>query len=252
LSRAFLRSTRGRSGLPGALLPAGPMPGDHGPVLELRDATKTYRQGRREVHAVRGVSLVVEPGEIVVLLGPSGSGKSTLLHLLGGLDRPTSGQALFEGRDLATMSDDELTLLRRDRVGHVFQFFNLLPTLTAAENVALPLLLGGMRRADALARADEGLAGVGLSDRAGHFPDEMSGGEQQRAAIARALAVRPRVLLADEPTGNLDSAAGAEVLKVLRAMTAGGERSVVMVTHDERAAEVGDRRVRLRDGRIEA
>jgi putative ABC transport system ATP-binding protein len=219
-------------------------------MIELRDATKTYRQGRREVHAVRGASLVVEPGEIVVLLGPSGSGKSTLLHLLGGLDTPTSGQALFDGRDLATLSDDELTLLRRDHIGHVFQFFNLLPTLTAAENVALPLLLGGMPRRDAMARADEGLAAVGLSERAGHFPDEMSGGEQQRAAIARALAVRPRVLLADEPTGNLDSAAGAEVLKILRGMTSGGDRSVVMVTHDDRAAQIGDRRVLLRDGRI--
>jgi len=219
-------------------------------VLELRDATKTYRQGRREVHAVRGASLVVRPGEIVVLLGPSGSGKSTLLHLLGGLDVPTSGQALFEGRDLATLSDDELTLLRRDRIGHVFQFFNLLPTLTAEENVALPLLLGGAPRGDAMARAAEGLAAVGLADRAGHFPDEMSGGEQQRAAIARALAVRPRVLLADEPTGNLDSAAGAEVLKSLRGMTKDGDRAVVMVTHDDRAAEIGDRRVLVRDGRI--
>jgi putative ABC transport system ATP-binding protein len=221
-------------------------------VLELRDATKVYRQGRREVHAVRGVSLRVEPGEVVVLLGPSGSGKSTVLHLLGGLDRPTSGAVLFDGRDLATCSDEELTHLRRDRIGHVFQFFNLLPTLTAAENVALPLLLGGTPRADAMARADEGLAAVGLSDRALHFPDEMSGGEQQRAAIARALAVRPRVLLADEPTGNLDSAAGEEVLKILRGMTAGGDRSVVLVTHDDRAAKIGDRRIRLRDGRIEA
>jgi putative ABC transport system ATP-binding protein len=220
-------------------------------VLELRDATKVYRQGRREVHAVRGVTLAVAPGEIVALLGPSGSGKSTLLHLLGGLDAPTTGRALFEGRDLASLSDDELTLLRRDRIGHVFQSFNLLPTLTAAENVALPLLLGGVPRADAAARAREGLDAVGLADRADHFPDEMSGGEQQRAAIARALAVRPRVLLADEPTGNLDSAAGAEVLAILRGMTKDGDRSVVMVTHDERAAAIGDRRIRLRDGRIE-
>ena len=220
-------------------------------MLELRDATKVYRQGRREVHAVRGVSLAVAPGEIVALVGPSGSGKSTVLHLLGGLDRPTTGAALFDGRDLATLSDDELTLLRRDRIGHVFQFFNLLPTLTAAENVALPLLLGGTSRDEAMARAAEGLAAVGLADRADHVPDEMSGGEQQRAAVARALAVRPRVLLADEPTGNLDSAAGAEVLEVIRSMTRGGDRSVVMVTHDERAAAIGDRVVRLRDGRIE-
>src|SRR5262245_35343985 len=187
---------------------------------------------------------------MVVLLGPSGSGKSTLLHLLGGLDRPTTGRVLFEGRDLATLPDEELTLLRRDRIGHVFQFFNLLPTLTAAENAALPLLLSGTPRREALARAVEGLAAVGISERGDHFPEEMSGGEQQRAAIARALVVRPRVLLADEPTGNLDSAAGAEVLQVLRAMTDGGDRAVVMVTHDERAAAIGDRRVRLRDGRV--
>jgi putative ABC transport system ATP-binding protein len=220
-------------------------------MLELRDAGKVYRQGRREVHAVRGVSLTVRPGEIVALVGPSGSGKSTVLHLLGGLDRPTTGAALFDGRDLATLSDDELTLLRRDRIGHVFQFFNLLPTLTAAENVALPLLLGGTPRDEAMSRAALGLAAVGLADRTDHLPDEMSGGEQQRAAVARALAVRPRVLLADEPTGNLDSAAGAEVLEVIRSMTKDGDRSVVMVTHDERAAAIGDRVVRLRDGRIE-
>jgi putative ABC transport system ATP-binding protein len=220
-------------------------------MLELRDATKVYRQGRREVHAVRGVSLTVRPGEVVALVGPSGSGKSTVLHLLGGLDRPTTGSALFDGRDLATLSDDELTLLRRDRIGHVFQFFNLLPTLTAAENVALPLLLGGTPRDEAMARAALGLAAVGLAGRTDHLPDEMSGGEQQRAAVARALAVRPRVLLADEPTGNLDSAAGAEVLEVIRSMTKDGDRSVVMVTHDERAAAIGDRVVRLRDGRIE-
>ena len=134
-------------------------------MLELRDASKVYRQGRREVHAVRGVSLTVRPGEIVALVGPSGSGKSTVLHLLGGLDRPTTGAALFDGRDLASLSDDELTLLRRDRIGHVFQFFNLLPTLTAAENVALPLLLGGTPRSEAMARAAEGLAAVGLAGR---------------------------------------------------------------------------------------
>lgn len=220
-------------------------------MLELRDVTKSYRQGAREVQAVRGVSLTVLPGEMVVLLGPSGSGKSTLLHLLGGLDRPTSGSVLFEGRDLAALPDDELSVLRRDRVTHVFQFFNLLPTLTAAENVALPLLLGGAAERPSLERARSALAEVGLADRAGHYPDEMSGGEQQRAAIARALAVRPKILLADEPTGNLDSAAGMDVLRTLRGLTADGTRSIVMVTHDEQAARVGDRRIRLRDGRIE-
>ena len=220
-------------------------------MLEARNVEKSYRQGRRDVRAVRGASLRVEPGEMVVLLGPSGSGKSTLLHLLGGLDHPTTGAIYFEGRDLALLSDDERTGLRRDRIGHVFQFFNLLPTLTAAENVALPMLLSGMDAQTARDAAHSALGSLGLSDRADHFPEEMSGGEQQRTAIARALAVKPRVLLADEPTGNLDSAAGAEVLKALRGLTASGDRSVVMVTHDERAALIGDRRVRLRDGLID-
>jgi putative ABC transport system ATP-binding protein len=220
-------------------------------MLELTDVTKTYSQGRREVRAVRGVSLAVEPGEMVVLLGPSGSGKSTLLHLMGGLDQPTSGQIVFEGRSLADLSDDDLTILRRQEIGHVFQAFNLLPTLTAIENVALPLLLGAKPREESLARARAGLEQVGLSDRADHFPEELSGGEQQRVAIARALAMRPRLLLADEPTGNLDSESGAEVLAVLRELTADGSRAVVMVTHDATAAAVGDRKVLLRDGRVE-
>jgi len=219
-------------------------------MLELREVTKTYSQGRREVRAVRGVTLHVDPGEMVVLLGPSGSGKSTLLHLMGGLDRPTSGAVLFEGRPLAGLSDDALTILRREAIGHVFQAYNLLPTLTAGENVALPLLLGATPRTDALRRAHAALERVGLADRIDHFPEELSGGEQQRTAIARALAVRPRLLLADEPTGNLDSAAGGEVLAILRDLTAAGDRAVVMVTHDETAATVGDRSIRLCDGRI--
>jgi len=222
------------------------------PVLELQDVTKTYVQTRRRVEAVRGVSLCVEPGEMLVLLGPSGSGKSTLLHLLGGLDRPTSGRVLFSGDDLSALTDDRLTVLRRDRIVHVFQFFNLLPTLTAAENAALPLLLGHTDAGEARRRAGEALERVGLDGRAGHYPEELSGGEQQRVAIARALAVRPEVLLADEPTGNLDSATGGEVLAILREMAGDDGRSVVMVTHDESAAAIGDRRVCVRDGRIES
>ena len=221
-------------------------------MLVLDDVTRTYAQGRRTVEAVRGVSLRVDPGEIVVLLGPSGSGKSTLLHLMGGLDRPTAGRVSFEGSDLAMLADDDLTALRRERIGHVFQAFNLLPTLTAAENVALPQLLAGQPRRDVMARATSALERVGLADRAGHFPDELSGGEQQRTAIARAVAMNPHLLLADEPTGALDSATGAGVLEILRGLVADGERAVVMVTHDERAAEVGSRLVRLRDGRVES
>jgi len=175
-----------------------------------------------------------------------------MLHLLGGLDTPTSGRVLFHGEDLGALSDDRLTALRRDRIVHVFQFFNLLPTLTAAENAALPLLLGGLRIADARRRAAEALERVGLDGRADHYPEELSGGEQQRVAIARALTVRPEVLLADEPTGNLDTATGREVLAILREMAGDEGRSVVLVTHDEAAAAIGDRRVRVRDGRIES
>src|SRR5262245_31966335 len=175
-------------------------------MMELVDVTKIYSQGTRLVQAVRGVSLRVEAGEFVSIMGPSGSGKSTLLHLLGALDTPTSGQALFDGRDLEAMSDRERSLLRRSRVGFIFQAFNLLTTLTGAENVALPLLLAGVGRGAARTRALASLEVVGLADRAGHFPDEMSGGEKQRVAIARALVTEPEAVLCDEPTGNLDSA----------------------------------------------
>jgi putative ABC transport system ATP-binding protein len=219
--------------------------------LELQEVIKNYQQGKRVVEAVRGVSLSIAAGEFLSIMGPSGSGKSTLMHLLGGLDKPTSGRVLFRGRDLQSMSDRELSALRRSRIGFVFQFFNLLPTLTAVENVALPLLLGGQRRAKALIPAHEQLERVGLKERATHYPDEMSGGEMQRVAIARALVVEPEAVLCDEPTGNLDSTTSAEILNLLRSLPKPGERSVVMVTHDLHAAEYGDRIVHFRDGRIE-
>jgi putative ABC transport system ATP-binding protein len=221
-------------------------------MLEVQDVTKVYQQGRRQVQALRGVSLTVAGGEFVAIMGPSGSGKSTLMHLLGALDTPTTGHALFAGRDLKQLSDRERTLLRRDRMGFVFQFFNLLPTLTAAENVALPLLLAGRRQAEARRRALAGLERVGLAHRSGHFPEELSGGEMQRVAIARALVTEPAVVLCDEPTGNLDSAASAEVLALLRRLPQEGRRAVVLVTHDAGAAAHGDRLVRLRDGQLEA
>jgi putative ABC transport system ATP-binding protein len=221
-------------------------------MLELVDATKVYQQGRRTVEALRGASLRVAAGEFVAVMGPSGSGKSTLLHLLGALDTPTAGRALFHGQDLRQMSDRQRSLLRRERIGFVFQAFNLLPTLTAAENVALPLLLAGTRRAAAAKRAEAALGRVGLTGRAGHFPEELSGGEMQRVAVARALVTEPEAVLCDEPTGNLDSANSREVLALLRGLTDGGRRAVVMVTHDADAAAVGDRLVRLRDGRVES
>ena len=221
-------------------------------MMELIDVTKTYQQGRRSVQAVRGVSLRVEAGEFVSIMGPSGSGKSTLMHLMGALDTPTTGRALFDGKDLNAMSDRERSHLRRTRVGFVFQFFNLLPTLTAVENVALPLLLGGVARGRAVKDAAAGLDRIGLGGRAGHYPEEMSGGEMQRVAIARALVGEPEAILCDEPTGNLDSANSQEVLKLLRALPESGRRSVVMVTHDPHAAAVADRLVLIRDGFIES
>lgn len=220
-------------------------------MMELRGVTKVYQQGRRTVQAVRGVDLLVPAGEFLVIMGPSGSGKSTLMHLMGALDTPTTGQALFLGRDLRAMSDKERSLLRRTRVGFVFQFFNLLPTLTAAENVALPLLLGGQSRKSARLAALDALERVRLAERAEHFPEEMSGGEMQRTAVARALITEPEAILCDEPTGNLDSATSKEILSLLRSLPEAGKRSVVMVTHDPAAAAYGDRIVHIRDGLIE-
>src|SRR6516162_2738585 len=220
-------------------------------MMELCEVTKVYQQGRRTVQAVRGVSLRIIGGEFVVIMGPSGSGKSTLMHLLGALDTPTSGQALFNDRDLQSMSDKERSLLRRNRIGFVFQFFNLLPTLTAAENVALPLLLGGQGRKAARGAALAALDRVSLGNRADHFPEEMSGGEMQRVAVARALITEPEAILCDEPTGNLDSANSKEILALLRGLPEAGRRAVVMVTHDPAAAAYGDRIVHIRDGLVD-
>ena len=221
-------------------------------MIALTDVTKTYDQGRRTVHAVRGVSLTVEGGEFVAVMGPSGSGKSTLMHLMGALDTPTAGRAVFQGQDLRALSDTERSLLRRTRIGFVFQAFNLLPTLTAAENVALPLLLGGARRRDASAKAAAALGRVGLVDRTDHYPDELSGGEAQRVAVARAVVGDPDAVLCDEPTGNLDSANSKDILTLLASLPEPGRRAVVMVTHDDAAARYGTRLVRVRDGLVES
>jgi putative ABC transport system ATP-binding protein len=221
-------------------------------MIELTDATKTYTQGRRTVNAVRGVSLRVRAGEFVSIMGPSGSGKSTLMHLMGALDIPTSGTASFHGQDLQRLSDTDRSLLRRTRIGFVFQAFNLLPTLTAAENVALPLLLGATARKAAIDRALAALDKVGLADRADHFPEEMSGGEMQRTAVARALVSEPDAVLCDEPTGNLDSAASRDILTLLSKLPEPNRRAVVMVTHDPTAAAYGTRLVKIRDGKVES
>ncbi len=219
-------------------------------MMELVDVTKIYQQGSRIVNAVRGVSLIVNAGEFVSIMGPSGSGKSTLLHLLGALDTPSSGEVFFQGESLRKMTDRQRSLLRRNRIGFVFQFFNLIATLRADENVALPLLLGGARRSRALKQAQVVLERVGIGHRAGHFPEEMSGGEMQRVAIARALVTEPDAIMCDEPTGNLDSQTSTEILELLRGIPEPGKRSLVMVTHDRNAAGYADRLVFIHDGRI--
>jgi len=219
-------------------------------VLQTTGLRKQYQMGEVMVDALRGVDFVVQQGEFVAIMGPSGAGKSTLLHLMGGLDTPSDGDVMLGGKRLAHLSDDEITIVRRRRVGFIFQFFNLLPTLTAAENVALPLLIDGKRIEDYAARVDELLDLVGLGDRRGHRPDQLSGGEQQRVAIARAFVNDPKIVLADEPTGNLDSKSGTVVLELLRRACKELNKTVVMVTHDPRAASYADRVVFLRDGRV--
>ena len=219
-------------------------------VIEFRTVRKVYRQGARDVVALAGVSVAFRRREFVTIMGPSGSGKSTLLHLAGGLDVPSEGDVFIGGVATAGLDDTSLTLLRRKAVGFVFQFFNLIPSLTIIQNTCLPALLNGGRSDAARIRALELLKRVGLGDRLDHHPEELSGGEMQRVAIARALVTEPAVVLADEPTGNLDSAAGTGVLLLLQEIAR--ERTVVIVTHDERAAGYGTRSVRLRDGKLEA
>jgi len=219
-------------------------------LLELRALKKTYGAGELRVEALRGIDLKVEPGEFLAIMGPSGSGKSTLLHMLGGVDRATSGQMLLEGADLSAMSDDQRTILRRERIGFVFQSFNLLPTLSAEENVALPLELGGMPTSQAQDRAAVVLERVGMLRRRRHLPSMLSGGEQQRVAIARALAIEPALLLADEPTGNLDTANGRQVTTLLGQLVDEQRQTIVMVTHDPSVAEQADRLICLHDGLI--
>jgi putative ABC transport system ATP-binding protein len=219
-------------------------------MIEVQDIVKVYRRGTNEVRALDGVSLSVPHGQFLSIMGSSGSGKSTLLNLLGALDVPTTGSIVIDGQRTHALPDEELSRFRRLRLGFIFQFFNLLPTLTALENAVLPELLSGKSRAEVEPRARQLLEQVGLRGRWSHRPDELSGGEMQRVAVARALLSEPALLLADEPTGNLDSRTGGEVLRLLREATLARGLTVVMVTHDQRAAEVGDRLVRLADGRI--
>ena len=221
-------------------------------VLETRSLKKSYGSVEEvRVHALRGVDLQVSRGELLAIMGPSGSGKSTLLHILGGVETPSSGHVLLEGVDLATLNDDQRTIIRRERMGFIFQSFNLLPAFTAEENVALPLELGGTSSSEARRRAVDTLKLVGMSHRRDHIPSTLSGGEQQRVAIARALVMQPALLLADEPTGNLDSANGQQVTSLLRRLASERNQTIVMVTHDSNVAAQADRLIRLRDGFVE-
>jgi putative ABC transport system ATP-binding protein len=219
-------------------------------MYELRGVSKTFQQGSVAINAVHDVDLDIGEHEFVVVAGPSGSGKTTLLQLLGALDRPSSGSVLFEGRDLGSLGDGELARLRLEAFGFVFQQFNLIPTLTAAQNVVVALAPRGVSAAERHERARRLLDSVGLAARAEHLPSQLSGGEQQRVAIARALANEPRVLLADEPTGNLDTDTGNEIVELLRSLSAGQGKSVVLITHDQAIAARAPRVVRMRDGRV--
>lgn len=220
-------------------------------LVVIEDLWKVYRVGGTEYPALRGVNLVVEEGEFLAVVGPSGSGKSTLLHIVGGLDRPTRGRVVVGGRDLAALSDDELAEYRNRDVGFVFQFFNLVPYLTAVENVELPLAIAGLPRAERRRRALKVLEELGLGDKAFKRPTELSGGEQQRVAIARALVTEPKLVLADEPTGNLDSSSAQVVVRAFRDVVDSRGITVVMVTHNVELTKFCDRVARLRDGRIE-
>ena len=220
------------------------------PVLETSGLSKKYSMGEQSVYALDGIDFVVEEGEFVAIMGPSGSGKSTLLHLIGGLDQPSDGEVTLAGRRLSLLKDKEITLLRRRNIGFVFQFFNLLPTLTAEENILLPLLIDGKKLRQYEERLTALLDLIGLAERRGHKPEQLSGGEQQRVALARALITEPTILLADEPTGNLDSKTGIAIMELLRRSRDQLGQTVIVVTHDPRAASYADRVIFLRDGRV--
>ncbi len=219
-------------------------------IITTQNLTKIFGSGPAAVTALDRVNLSVNTGEFVAIMGPSGCGKSTLLHLIGGLDRPTNGKVIIEGTSIADMDDDHLTELRRRKIGFVFQFFNLIPVLNAIENAALPVTLDGVKPAEAQKKGAEWLARFGLSDRMASRPDQLSGGQQQRVAIARALAAEPSLILADEPTGNLDTRSGDEIASLLRDVAKKYGRTVVMVTHDPRIAAYADRIVFLKDGKV--
>jgi putative ABC transport system ATP-binding protein len=220
-------------------------------VISVSDLTKTYRMGDVQVRALRGVSLSIDAGQFISVIGPSGSGKSTFMHILGCLDRPTSGQYILDGHDVSTLSRDELAVVRNERIGFVFQGFNLLARTSAVDNVELPLLYrSGIRASERHQRARDMLEAVGLSDRMGHHPNQMSGGQQQRVAIARSLVNRPSIVLADEPTGNLDSRTSIEIMDIFQRLNRENGITVILITHEHEIAEYGHRIIRFRDGTV--
>ncbi|MDD4923610.1 MAG: ABC transporter ATP-binding protein [Dehalococcoidales bacterium] len=219
-------------------------------MIKLENITKEYRMGEDIVHAVSGISLEIEEGEFVALVGPSGSGKSTMMHIIGGLDTPTSGRVVVDGQDLSRANDKELSRYRNEKIGFVFQAFNLHPTYTATENVALPLIFSGISQSKRMKMAAEALETVGLAERASHRPNQLSGGEKQRVSIARALVTQPKILLADEPTGNLDSKNGKHVMELLSQLNKEKGITLIIVTHDMEIAAVAGRIIKMRDGQI--
>jgi len=219
-------------------------------IITIKDIQKEYGEGNSLVQALKGVNLEINEGEFVAIMGPSGCGKSTMLNLIGALDLPTKGDVLINGKSLKSMTDDELTLIRRREIGFVFQFFNLIPILTAVENVALPLVLDGMKQNEANEIAMKWLDKVGLNTRVSHLPSQMSGGQQQRVAIARALALDPTFILADEPTGNLDSKSADEIANLLHSIAEDFGKTIIMVTHDPRISAFANRIVHLKDGSV--
>jgi putative ABC transport system ATP-binding protein len=220
-------------------------------LIEMRDLTRVYQLGAEEIHALRGIDIVLEQGEYVAIMGPSGSGKSTLMNIIGCLDRPSAGQYILDGTPVESMNDDELAAVRNKKIGFVFQTFNLLARTTALANVELPLVYARIPRLERRRMAEEALTSVGLGDRMGHQPNELSGGQRQRVAIARALVNKPSLLLADEPTGNLDSQTGREILDLFRTLHNNGN-SIILVTHEDDVAREAARVIHLRDGRIQA
>ncbi|GFP18902.1 putative ABC transport system ATP-binding protein [Candidatus Hakubella thermalkaliphila] len=224
---------------------------DNQVLIELRDICRDFQMGSAVVHALRNVNLNIKKGEYISLIGPSGSGKSTLLNLIGGLIRPTSGQIIVEGIDISTLSDREMAVYRQKKVGFIFQSFNLIPTLTALQNVEFPLIFAGIPPRERLAKATEALKIVGLEERMGHNPTELSGGETQRVSIARALVAGPEILLADEPTGSLDSETGKEIMTFIQKINRDMGQTLIVVTHDRYISDYAQRRAHLLDGQIE-